>query len=90
MKEITAHMGPGVFDYEGWMRIATVHGGRNSHSKIRAVKEGTVVPVKNALMTMMGTDDLLPWVPSFVETILMKVWAPTTVSTTSLTGKNDH
>jgi nicotinamide phosphoribosyltransferase len=84
--EITAHMGPDVFDYEGWMRIATVHEGRLP-LEIRAVKEGTVVPVKNALMTMMGTDDLLPWVPSFVETLLMKVWAPITVSTTSLTGK---
>lgn len=85
-ERITAHMGPDVFDYEGWMRIATVHKGKLP-LKIRAVKEGSVVPVKNALMTMMGTDTKLPWVPSFVETLLMKVWAPTTVSTTSLTGK---
>lgn len=85
-ERITAHMGPDVFDYNGWMRIATVHNGKLP-LKIRAVKEGTVVPVKNALMTMMSTDDELPWVPSFVETLLMKVWAPTTVSTTSLTAK---
>lgn len=85
-ERITAHMGPGIFDYHGWMRIATVHGGKLP-LKVRAVKEGTIVPVKNALMTMMSTDTQLPWVPSFVETLLMKVWAPVTVSTTSLTAK---
>ncbi len=85
-ERITNHMGPGIFDYEGWMRIVNAHNGKLP-VKIRAVKEGTVVPVKNVLMTMQSTDEQLPWVPSFLETILMKVWAPTTVSTTSLTAK---
>ena len=83
---IEAHMGPGVFDYNGWMRIAVEHNGKLP-VKIRAVKEGSVVPVKNVLMTMESTDKALPWLPSFLETVLMKVWAPTTVATTSLTAK---
>lgn len=83
---IDAHMGPNIFDYEGWMRIVTVHGGRLP-VRIRAVAEGSVVPVKNVLMTMESTDKALAWLPSFLETLLMKVWSPTTVATTSLTAK---
>ena len=40
-KDVTAHMGPDVFNYEGWMRIVNVHGGKLP-LRIHAVPEGTV------------------------------------------------
>ncbi|TDT68656.1 nicotinamide phosphoribosyltransferase [Allofrancisella inopinata] len=56
--------------------------------RIRAVKEGSVVPVHNVLMTIESTDDELFWLPGFLETLLLKVWYPTTVATISFNIKN--
>lgn len=59
------------------------HGGKWP-VKIRAVKEGSVVPVKNALVTIESTDPKVPWVVGFLETALLRaVWYPCTVATQS-------
>jgi nicotinamide phosphoribosyltransferase len=51
---------------------------------IKAVPEGTVVPVKNVLVTIVNTDPACWWLPSFLETALVRaVWYPTTVATNS-------
>src|SRR5580704_6516399 len=42
------------FNEAGWRRMVDVHGGRLP-VRIRAVAEGTVVPVHNALMTIENT-----------------------------------
>ncbi|QIV94116.1 nicotinate phosphoribosyltransferase [Allofrancisella frigidaquae] len=55
--------------------------------RIRAVKEGSVVPVHNVLMTIESTDEELFWLPGFLETLLLKVWYPTTVATVSFNIK---
>jgi nicotinamide phosphoribosyltransferase len=52
--------------------------------EIKAVEEGSILPVRNALMTITNTDPEFYWVVGFVESLLLKVWYPITVATTSL------
>ncbi len=70
------------FNEAGWRRIVDVHGGRLP-VRIRAVAEGTVVPTHNVLMTIENTDPEAYWLPSYLETLLLRVWYPTTVATIS-------
>lgn len=71
------------FNYEGWLHIVNEHNGKLP-LKIRAVKEGTVVPLKNVLLTVENTCDKCFWVTSFFETLLMcSTWYPITVATQS-------
>ena len=77
---IEAHGEP--FPYDGWMRVVTVHGGRLP-LEVRAVPEGTLVPNRNVLMSVTNTDPELPWLVGWFETMLMRVWYPTTVATQS-------
>jgi len=70
------------FDVDGWRRVVDMHDGRIP-LRIRAVPEGSVVPVGNVLMTVEPTDPLLPWMGGWWETLLMRVWYPTTVATLS-------
>ena len=43
-----AHLGPGIFNYEGWKYILEEHGGRLP-LRIKAVPEGSVVPFRNGM-----------------------------------------
>ncbi|MGH8154450.1 MAG: nicotinate phosphoribosyltransferase [Rhodanobacteraceae bacterium] len=70
------------FNEAGWRHVAAAHGGRLP-LRIRAVAEGTVVPTHQALMTIESTCRDCFWVPSWVETLLMRVWYPVTVATIS-------
>ncbi len=70
------------FNEAGFRRIVDKHGGYWP-LLIRAVPEGTVIPTRNVLATFESTDPELFWVPSYVETVLMRVWYPTTVATRS-------
>ena len=81
-KIIDNHIGPNIFNYEGWMRIVNVHGGKIP-IKIKAVPEGTVLKTSNVLMTVENTDEELPWITNFCESILLQLWYPITVSTLS-------
>ncbi len=49
--------------------------------EIKAVEEGSVLPVKNVLMTITNTHPDFYWVVGFVESILLKIWYPITVAT---------
>ncbi|XP_037796465.1 nicotinamide phosphoribosyltransferase-like [Penaeus monodon] len=71
-----------VFNEDGWNYILERHGGRIP-VRIRAVPEGSVVPVKNVLFTVESTDPAVPWVTNFFETLLVQVWYPMTVATIS-------
>jgi len=77
---IEAHGEP--FPYDGWMRVVNVHGGKLP-LEIRAVPEGTNVPIHNILMSCTNTDPELPWLVGWFETMLMRVCYPTTVCTQS-------
>jgi nicotinamide phosphoribosyltransferase len=51
--------------------------------RVRAVPEGSVIPVNNVLFTVENTDARFPWLTNWVETVLMQTWYPITVATTS-------
>ena len=77
------HFGnPDLFNAAGWWKVVLKHGGRLP-VRIKAVPEGTVVPVGNVLMTVENTDPECYWLTNALESILMHVWYPTTVATTS-------
>jgi len=83
---ITAHGLP--FNYEGWTNLIKKHQGKLP-LRIRAVAEGTVVPLHNVLMTVETTDDEFAWVGSWFETQLLRVWYAITVATQSYQIKTD-
>ena len=70
------------FHKDGWLHVVRKHGGLLP-LRIRAVPEGTVVPVSNALVTVENTCDECFWCTSWVETSLLRVWYPITVCTES-------
>jgi nicotinamide phosphoribosyltransferase len=69
-----------VFPRDAWLLLLEKHKGALP-IRIRAVAEGTVVPQKNALMTIENTDEDFPWLVNYLETILMQVWYPITIAT---------
>jgi nicotinamide phosphoribosyltransferase len=77
---LTAHGLP--FNYDGWRYIAEDLKG-HLPVRIKAVPEGSVIPVHNVLMTVESTDPKVFWLASWLETLLMRVWYPITVATQS-------
>ena len=71
-----------VFNREGWQYILDTHDGYLP-IQIKAVPEGTILPVKNCCMTVENTDPKCFWLVNFVETLLVQVWYPMTVATNS-------
>lgn len=71
-----------LFNREGWKIIRKDHRGFLP-LKISAVPEGSLIPVSNVLMTVENTDERLPWLTNYVETVLSQVWYPMTVATLS-------
>lgn len=63
-----------VDDYDGYIPL-----------RIKAVQEGKVIPTKNVLVTVESTvaDERIVALTTYMETLLMRLWAPTTVATTS-------
>jgi len=51
--------------------------------RIRAVPEGSVVPTHQALVTIESTDPEAFWLPSYLETLLLRLWYPVTVASLS-------
>lgn len=60
------HFGQDLFNYEGWKSIVTDYGGRLP-IRIRAPKEGTLVPVRNVVMLVEPTDKKFAWLPGHLE-----------------------
>lgn len=48
--------------------------------RIKSLKEGSVVSTRNALATYTNTVDGFHWVVGFFESLLLKVWYPSTVT----------
>ena len=69
-----------IFNREGWEHILEKHDGKLPVT-IKAVPEGTVVPNSNVLMTIENTDNQVPWLTNHLETLLMQLWYPITIST---------
>lgn len=66
------------FNIEGWQYIIDLG---YLPLKIRAVPEGTIVPKGNVMMTVESTDEKCPWLVSWVETMLSRLWYPINVAT---------
>ncbi len=76
------HFGGPMLNRRGWEHIVRVHGGRLPVA-IRAVPEGTPVPLHNVLMTIENTDPECFWLTNWLETLLVQVWYGSTVATQS-------
>jgi nicotinamide phosphoribosyltransferase len=74
------------FNESGWRYIVDTHKGLLP-IRVRAVPEGTVVPTHQALVTVESTDTKAYWVPSYLETLLLRLWYPVTVATISWHAK---
>ena len=82
---LTAHGEP--FNRAGWQYILDKHNGYLP-LVIRAVPEGSVVPVSNVLATVENTDPECFWLTTWLETALLRaLWYGTTVATQSYTIK---
>ena len=81
-KLVDVHLGPGVFNKEGWQHILDKYDGRLP-LEIRAIPEGTVIGKSNVLFTVENTDKKCYWLTNFVESILSHVWYGSTVATLS-------
>jgi len=68
------------FNYAGWKYISELG---YIPISIRAVKEGSLIPNGNVLMTIKSTDEKVAWIEGWAETLLMKIWYPCTVATKS-------
>jgi nicotinamide phosphoribosyltransferase len=51
--------------------------------RIKALKNGTMIPYGNALATVETLDDDLAWLAMWIEPLLVKTWYPMTISTKS-------
>lgn len=80
------HFGLNLMNESGWRYILEKHGGYLP-IRIKAVPEGTLVPVRNVLFTVENTDPNCYWLTNYLETILVQVWYPLSVSTNSLEFK---
>lgn len=77
----TAHGEP--FNRAGWDYIVSEHEGYLPIS-IKAVPEGSVIPLKNVLCVVENTDPKVPWLTTWVETALLRaIWYPSSVATLS-------
>lgn len=74
--------GPDHFNSEGWRHLVRDHGGRLP-LHIKAVPEGTPVPVSNVLMTVENTCDQCYWLTNYAETLLVQQWYPMAVCSLS-------
>lgn len=72
----------GQFNMDGWYYIYDKHNGRLPVS-IKAVPEGTPVPVGNVLISIENTDPKCYWLTNYLETLLVQVWYGSTVATQS-------
>lgn len=86
-KYVGANIGDAPNNIEGWQYILDEHDGRLP-IRIKAVAEGTKVPVSNVLMTVENTDPKCFWLTNALESLLTHVWYPINVATLSKNVKN--
>lgn len=76
------------FDKDAWVSMFNKYGGYMP-VRIRALKEGTILPVSNCLVTVENIDPEFWWATTHLETSLLRaIWYGTTVATQSWTIKN--
>lgn len=78
------------YNYKGWGELLEDKYERNKQGlpiEIKAVPEGSINKPGDVLMTITNTDDRYPWLVGWLETLLMKVWYPTTIASKSFAVK---
>jgi nicotinamide phosphoribosyltransferase len=83
-----AHFGRPMFNEAGWQHIIDKHDGKLP-LRIKAVPEGTPVPVGNVTMTVENTDPECFWLTNALESLLTHVWYSSNVATISRIVKQD-
>lgn len=81
-KFIDRHIGPGIFNRKGWEYIVNVHNGFLP-LRVRALPEGTIVPLKSVMATVEATDENCAWLVSLFEDLFLQLWYSCTVATIS-------
>lgn len=74
------------FYKEGWMYVVERCNGYIPVT-IRAVPEGLIIPTKNLLASLECTDQMFVKCMQHLETLLLRVWYPSTVATISWNAK---
>lgn len=75
------------FNYDGWVYIVEKCNGLLP-VEIKSVDEGSVMFLKNVLVSIVNTDPECFWLSSFLETALLRaIWYPTTVASNSYMSK---
>jgi nicotinamide phosphoribosyltransferase len=72
-----------VFKQAAFQRLLDKHSGRLP-IEVRAIPEGTILPIHTPQLSLRNTDGEFPWLTNFLETpVLRPVWAGSTVATKS-------
>lgn len=72
-----------TFNRVGWERLVDKHHGFLP-LRIEAIPEGSIVPVSNVVCQVVNTDPEFYWLPSYIETALLRaIWYPSTVASVS-------
>lgn len=79
---VTRHIGPGIFNRSGWQYIVDNHNGYLP-LRVRALREGTVVPLRMVMASVEATDPKCEWLTSLFEDLFLHIWYPCTVATIS-------
>lgn len=77
---IKNQVGKGIFNKDAWLELSNKG---YFPLKIKALPEGTVINSKEVLATVENTEAGFGWLVGWFETILLRVWYPTSVATNS-------
>jgi len=81
-----SHIGFGVFNTEQWLEL--VHAYPSSLPiRIDAAPEGSLVREGDPILVVQNTDARFPWLTSWIETSIERLWYPTTVATFARAAK---
>lgn len=80
------HFDNKVFDRAKWDYILEKYGGRLP-IRIKAIPEGSIIPISNVLMTVENTDPNCAFLTNHLETLLSQIWYPSVVGTLSYATK---
>jgi nicotinamide phosphoribosyltransferase len=82
-----AHMTGITFNRAGWDHILKTHNGYLP-ILIKAPREGSLIPIRNVVTTIVNTDPKCFWLTTYIETCLLRsLWYPSTVATNSFNAK---
>jgi nicotinamide phosphoribosyltransferase len=77
-----------VFNKQRWIDMLEKYDGVLP-VRIKAVREGTVVPVNNVLLKSESTDKEFAWIVGHLESLILRVWYPITVATLAFECKKE-